>query len=204
MEKQNYEKLKKEIQGLNKQSGETRVETLELLEGFILKKHGEEGLKKMKKTLTKLGIDYQSYREKRKTEWMPKHTAIAIWLTAIYLFNWSKKDIFEMGRTSISYSSTARIFLKYFLSIKRTIRHATTNWKKYYTQGDMEIKKLDPQKKTGKLVLKNFPSHPIECAFIKGLITRVLELGAYSNKVEVEEVKCPNRGDELHEFKINW
>jgi|SRR6056297_1070614 len=204
MDKQTLENLEKEVENLSKDSGQTRVESLWHLENIVLKKQGEEGLKELKKILEKLKIDYQSYRDKGNTQWMPTRTAIAIWLAATRLFGWTKEEIYEMGKISVSYSPAAKIFLKYFLSLKRTLNHSVDKWGKIYTQGSLEIKELDLKKQNGVITLKNFPTHPIQCAFIKGMLAKVIELSTSSKKVKVTETKCQTRGDNYHEFNFTW
>lgn len=204
MEEKKYQNLEKEIKELKKIPGQVRAEYLGSLKKFILNKEGKSGYAEYKDTLKHLGIDIDHYENKKNSEWIPKYIANISSVVAIRIFNWDEEIVFELGKLSITFLPSTKVFLKYFSSIKKTLRQITKKWKHYSTQGEFEIKKLDEKNQTAIVLLKDYPVNPMDCVYTKGMIASIMEISTGSKRVKIQETKCPNRGDSYHEFSLEW
>jgi len=196
--------LKKEIQELKKLSGEERGVDIKYLVKDLIKKEGKRGFERVKAELKKLDYQLSDIEKIDDMDWVPVSLINIFFVTSVKLFNWQEKDIIEIGKNVISFSSTIkRFFIKYFISPKRTFETGARNWRKFYSFGQTEID-YDGKNKIVAIRLKDFKVHPFTCLYLQGVFSGIVEIATGGKKVTVKETKCMFKGDPYHEFKITW
>ncbi len=190
----------KELIGIK---GEGRGASLKGYAEFILKEEGEEGLKKLEDVMTELGHPIK-YREVKTMDFYPL-TIEALTLVAIKkLFDFDDKKFQEMGEFEPKGSSLiVKLFMKYFVSIERTVKEVSKMWRKYYTIGDLKVIECNEEKRYVILRLENFRFHPLLCQDLIGYFSSMLQM-VVRGEITCEETKCIYRGDEYHEFLLKW
>jgi hypothetical protein len=115
------------------------------------------------------------------------------------------EDFFQMGYHAQRVSPILKLLLKYFVSPGTVAKKAPEYWRKHWSVGEMELVLIDEENGRCILRLKNFKTHPLACAFLRGYILSALELtiGKDRNST-IEETKCMHKGDEYHEFLLKW
>jgi len=194
---------KEELNELLKIKGELRGNGPKTVGNFILKKEGEEGLKKLEEVLAKVGYLIEYSKIKTMGYYPLAFTSVPL-LVAKRLFNFSDKDFQEMGKSDVKFSTIQKIFIKYYVSLKRVVKEAPKMWEKYHTSGELKIIEHDEKKKNIILRIENFKLAGLHCQYLIGYFTAVFELTTKGAKASCEETKCPGRGDEYHEFLIKW
>lgn len=204
IDKQTFDELQKELEELKKLPGKQRGEHLKYIIDYIKSEKGEEGLQKIENTLQRADFDIGEVDKIRDTQWVSESIARAFLVAATRIFEWDEKKVFEIGRQAMIQSSVVKIFLNFFLSPEKTIRKGIKQWRNHFSRGELELKTLDKDNKKGVLVLKDFPTHHLDCVFFQGFFKQMLEVMTGSNHVDIQETKCMNRGDDYHEFSFQW
>ncbi len=194
---------KEEIQKLMGIQGNARGALLQAHAIFIQKKNGEAGLKLVEENMAELGYPV-NFKKFRAGEWYPESLSALIILTAKDLFNWTEKDIFEMGSSSPKYNFIAKILMKYFVSLEKFMTEVPKYWNKHLDCGKLEVAQFDEEKKYIVLREQDFRIHPIICVYHAGYYQGITEYVIKSEKISVEETKCIFRGDPYHEYVIRW
>ena len=167
----------------------------------ILKKEGEEGLKKLEEKMAEVGYPLK-YNEIKAMAFYPTGLD-AISIAAIKeIFNYTDKDLEEIGALSVNFSWFFKIFLKYFGSLSLIADQVPKMWKNYYTVGSLEVVDYSEEKRYVIMRLKDY-FVKFGCPTIKGYSKKVLNM-ILKKPVICEETKCTLRGDEYHEFLLKW
>ncbi len=205
MDQKTKEKLKKEIEELKKLPGEQRGEHIKYYIDHVKKQEGEKGFNRLKKFLKEeVDFDISDAKEKADMEMIPETYAHVFFVAAARFFNWSEKEIFELGKTISSVSPTMKIFIRHFLSFEKTAKESVKVWNKNFTRGKMELKSFDEKNRKFVMALKNFKTHPFACIHFQGAIAKMTEIATGSDQVKIKEVKCMSRGDDHHEYHVEW
>ncbi|MCD4694588.1 hypothetical protein K8R62_04500 [bacterium] len=204
MTEENRQLLQGEIFQLMKLKGMERGADVEFLVNYIKRKEGKNGYKEFEKVLSNFGFDMFDVEKTSATEWIPEFIPHVLLVGAFRFFDWTEKDVFEMGRDALSLSKTLKIFIKWFSSAKITITKMAKDWNKYYTYGKASIRNFDKDKKRALFFIEDFKTHPLTCVYLSGIAFGVLELATGSKNVKVVEEKCMFKGDNHHEFKLSW
>ena len=195
--------LKKEIEKLEKLSVKERGVGIKYLNDYLFYKKGKNGLEKAKRELNKVGYKLPDIDKIDNLDWISSSVTIIYFLAAAKVFNFSENDILEIGRdAAISPSTLAKFFIKYFLSLERTIKKAAAQWKNLYSEGEVIIKEINKKKKVIIIQLKNICRHPAVCIYNKGVFSRIAEIATGWKNLKVEETKCCFSNDKYHEFVI--
>ena len=134
---------KKEFDELMKLKGEIRGAAIKEVAEFILKEEGEEGLKKLEDVITKAGY-LLKYRDIKTMEFYPLGLEAAILVVTERIFNYDEKKFQELGEFAPKTSVILiRIFLKYFVSLKKVMKVAPTIWKRHYAVGNLKVIELN-------------------------------------------------------------
>jgi len=197
------EVLQEEIEKLKEIKGEVIGVSLKEDFQFILKKEGEEGLKKVEEEMEKLGYPLK-FKEIKSFQWYPWHLNLLFLVVAKNIFQWSDEDFRENGRFSAKISIIAKIMMKYFISLRRCFEEASNFWRKYYTIGEMRTEKLDEKERYAILVLSGVTGHPVFCRILEGYIWQVVSYVAPKEKLEVREIECVFEKGKVHKFKVTW
>ncbi len=169
---------------------------------FFTEQEGEEGLKNLEKAMKDLGYPIE-YDKIKRMELYPVGVE-AVTLTLIQrMFNYDNLMFQKMGRAEIKHSILVRLFMKYFLSLNRMAKVVPRMWHTYYTIGEMSVEKLDEKDGYAELILKNFHTTPLVCETFKGYLPTLVQM-IVKKPVSCEERKCIHKGDDYHEFVLNW
>ncbi len=197
--------LKKEIQELQKNDpGKERGTDIKFLVKYIRLKKGEQGFQKVKAKLEKCGYKLPDITKIDDMEWIPSSLPTIFMVASAKVFHWEEKEIIEWGKNAAAFHAVMRFFIKYFVSLRQTLKKMSQNWRKNYSFGDIEITECDNKKKKIVARLKNFKKHPITCIYLQGTFSKIVEISTGSQDVKAEETKCMFRGDPYHEFVFNW
>jgi len=183
--------------------GEVRGVSLKNYADFILKKDGEESLKKIENALADVGYPIK-YRELITMNFYPLGFQ-ALSISAMQKFlNYDEKKFYELGRFQPKVSLMIKIFLKYFFSIDMLAKKVPYMWKKSYTAGELKVVELNKEKRCMILRLEDFPCHPIQChQTLRGYFPTVLKMVLRAEPT-CEETKCTFTGDSCHEYLLKW
>lgn len=169
---------------------------------FIFKEKGEEGLKKLEETMAGLGYPIK-YREIRAMELFPISSEALTLLIIKKLFDFNDEKFQEMGEFVLKFSMVIRLFVKYFISMDKLLKEASMMWKKGGSAGDLKIIRYDKDNRSATLRLENYRLHPIYCPIFEGYLLGAIKM-IVKSEAKIEETKCVYRGDEYHEFVLNW
>jgi len=191
----------KEIQKISKLNGKVRGSVFKTDYKYIEKHRGEAGTKKLQKEIKKLEPELD-YEKISNIKWYPIHWRVLSLLVIKEVFSLTEEDLSKMGREAPKNSFIARTLLKYFVSWKQSAQEVGKYWGKHYSVGQIKSKEI---KGRGlKVEVRNFKLHPILCHYYKGYFYSIAELTTRGKNIQVEETKCSFRGDNYHEFTINW
>ena len=193
---------KEELEELKKIKGEVRKMSFKTTAEFILKEKGEEGLKKLENTMANLGYPIK-HETIKPMDFYPLWADAAKLLIIKRLFNFDDKKFQEMGEFEAKISLIMRIFLQYFISLKRAIKEGPRLWKRYFSVGDLKVIEFNTEDKYAIFRLENFYHHPLSCQTHKGYFPTIFQM-IIKSKVTCQETKCVHRGDKFHEFLLKW
>ena len=183
--------------------GEARGLALKSYGEFILQKKGQKGLERIEERLSGLGYPIK-YQEIKPMDFYPIGMVALTLLAAKDELNFETADFLEMGRYGSKVPMIMRIFMKYLGSLDKVIQEVPGMWRKYYTVGDLEVTSLDKEKRRLTLRLNNFSLHPIYCRHIPvGYFPFVLQM-VIKSPVTCKETKCVHKGDDCHEYLMEW
>jgi hypothetical protein len=194
---------KEEIEELKKVEGNVRGDVIKSNAVFIEKKEGKEGIKALEKKMAELGYPL-NFDKINSEKWYPVPLSALVIVMTKDLFNWSEKDIFEMGNYVPKFSFLARHVLKYFLSLKRFAKEVPKYWRQHFDFGELEVSELNEEKRYLILRERGYKSHPLICIYHAGYYLGVARFIIKSRKIEIKEIKCVFKGDPYHEYLITW
>lgn len=169
---------------------------------FIQKEEGRKGVEKVEEEMEKLEYPIK-YEEIKPMNFYPLGVNLLQLVLIEKIFGYSQEDFQKMGRFEPKVSVIIRLFLKYFASLKKVQEEAPAMWRKYYTVGKLRVIELDEEKRCARVRLENFPGHPIYCQIFGGYFSTVLQM-IVGKKVDWEEISCVQKGDDFHEFLLEW
>ena len=197
--------LKEEIKKLQREDpGKERGEDVKNVINFVIKKEGESGLAELYKELEKHGYKVPDLKKINAIDWIPSSLPTILMVVSAKIFNWSEEDIASAGKIIASFSMFIKVFIKYFVSPKKTLEIAAKNWHKHFTFGRMEVTEYDSANKRLVARLYDFRKHPISCIYLGGFFTKVVGIATGNSNVKVRESKCEFKGDPYHEYVFEW
>jgi len=198
-------KLTKEFaQKLMEIKGEVRGVAFRTDTEYILREKGEEDLKKLEDKMARLGYPIK-YKKIETMTFYPIGLRPLSLLVVRELFNFDDSTIKKMGFFATKSSFIIRIFVLPFLSLKKVFfEEAPKIWKKHFTIGQIVPVELNEEKRYGILRVKNLNLHPIYCIYLAGYFCGILEMLLRGYKISCKETKCFFRGDEYHEYLLEW
>jgi len=196
---------KEEIKKLMEIEGQARGVVLKTDAEYVLVKRGEEGLKKIEKELGKLGHPL-NYRKIKSMEFYPVGLRALSLLVIKKALNFDDEKIEDMGLVATKKSLIIKLFVRYFLSMKRVFfEEAPRIWRKHWTKGTLVPVELNEEKKYGLLRLKDFDLHPLYCSvYLCGYFSGILQMLVKTPEITCQETKCSFKGDEYHEYLLKW
>ena len=203
--KTNKELFDKEILELEKLQGKERGADIKFLINYVKDKEGADGLKEIKKELAENYSFFLPDAEKvNDVEWISESIPHIFMVAAVRFFDWNDAEIYELGKSALSYSRSIKLFVRYFISIEKSIQKTTEHWNDYYTEGKMIFASFDKEHNRATLELREFKTHPIVCVFICGVIAKIVELITGSKESKVREIECVFKGSDHHTFELTW
>jgi len=194
---------KEEVEKIAQIKGSSRGAVFQPHAIFIRKKKGEEGLRAVEKKMAELGYPV-NFKKINVGGWYPEFLSVLIILVAKDLFNWTEKDIFDMGSSAPKYSFIARTLMAYFLSLKRFLVEVPKYWGKHLDFGELEVAEFDEEKRYIILREKGYRFHPLMCLYHAGYYQGITKYIIKSEKISIEETKCIFKGDPYHQYTIRW
>jgi hypothetical protein len=189
------------IDRLLKEKGEVRGEVF-LTDGrYVLEKEGEEGLKKLEKRVKELGLPID-YRNARALDWYPIGLRVISLLLIKDTFNWSDKEIWEMGYAAPKTSFIVKMVMKYFVSVKKLAEKAPEYWAQHYTRGKLELTKFDEKERKLILTQTDTEIHPILYTYLEGYYNRIFHFVAKNAEIRAKEAIC--EGKPCHIWEGKW
>lgn len=193
---------KKEFEEIMKAKGEVRGAGMKSYAEFIRKEEGEEGLKKLEKTIRDLGYPIK-YREISILSFYPIGLETITLVAIQRLFNYNDKKFQEMGKFGIFLSLPFANLLCYFISPEKFVEVAAVMWKEAGSIGDLKVQEYNLEERYLILRVENFHLHPLYCQVFKGYFEGAIKL-IFKREAECQETKCTFRGDDFHQFLIKW
>ena len=196
---------KEEIKRLMEIKIETRGVVLKTDSEYILEKKGKAGLKKLEAELERLGYPIK-YDQIGTMGFYPAGLRVLSLLAIKKVFNFDDEEIKKMGLVATKKSLIIKLFIRYFLSLRRVFfKEAPRLWRKHWTKGVLIPVELNEEKKYGILRLEGCNLHPIYCSsYLRGYFSGIVQMLIKSSKITCQETKCPFRGDEYHEYLLRW
>ncbi len=193
---------KKELEELMKIKGEVRGFSLWEDGEFILRKEGENGVKKLENALAETGHPLR-FNEIKKMDFYPLWYQALILLLIHRIFNYGDKEFQEMGAKEGKVSPLIRLFISYIFSPERSLKMAAKMWRNAFSVGDLKVAEFNKKDRYIVLRLENWKLSPFNCQVLKGYFSSLLKL-MVKKDVTAEETKCVFKGDEHHEFILRW
>jgi len=186
-----------------KHDGQIRGVGLKNYADFVVEESGKEALEKVEAITEKMGYSIH-YEALDSMQFYPRGYQ-AITIAAIKeALGYSQEQFYRLGNFEPKISLIMKLFMKFFVSVRRVAKEAPNMWRKYYTVGDIEPAEIDEEEKRLVLRLKNFPCHPIQCSqTLRGYFAGVVQM-VVGKPVTCKETKCLYRGDEYHEYLLEW
>ena len=192
---------KEEFDKFINSEGEILGAAIQEFKDFITEDRGARGIKELETVITDLG--YPKIKEIQKNKFYPVGLCAVVLLTRKYIFCYDDKKFEEIGKYNAKLSVLIRLFMRFFVSLKKTAEVVSRMWEKYYTIGSLEVAELSEEKRFVALRLKNFSLHPLHCLIQKGYFSTILQMIVKAS-VSCEETKCTHQGDDYHEFLMKW
>jgi len=171
---------------------------------YVLRREGEEGLKKLEKKAKELNIGID-YRTAKTMELYPVGLAAISLLLIKETFGWQDEDIVAIGKNAPKVSFVAKIFFKLFLSLDKLTEQVPRFWREHFTVGELQLTSFDEEKKIIVLRLTGLSLHPIFCIYFAGYVETVMAFTRKAKNIKVREVKCPFKESvKFHEYQITW
>lgn len=196
--------LKQEAELLMIKPGNVKGEVFRTHAIYINYREGEEGLKRVEEKTKELGFPVV-FLEIKPGKWYKEALSVLVILTAKDVFNWTEKDIYEMGSFAPKHSFIVKIFVKHFLSVKDIFIRAEQYWQKHYDFGFFEKVEFNEDKKYIIVAVKEYAFHPVVYdTYFRGYFTAIAKLSVKSNNIKTELIKNISDGDNYNEYKISW
>ncbi len=183
--------------------GKVKGEAFRTHKQYIEKKEGEEAVKKVEEKMAQLGAPIE-FEKIKPLRWYDEGKSSLVVVVAKEIFNWSKDDIYEMGRFSSKSSFIVKVLMRYFVSLDKVLKEAPKYWRKYCDFGEVEVVELNKKRKYIMLRIRETDLHPLVCLFYAGYFHGFAEMNIKSEEIKVEEIKCRSKGDPYHEYLITW
>ncbi len=198
--------FEKEIKKIKRIKGFQRAAGLASLANYLNQKQGDQAYQQLRKFLAayKINLPKLEVLLGDGMKWSPTKFGPAVMLGAVKLFGWDKQDIIEMGKASVSFNFTIKLFVKYFSSLEQTFKKAVQLWKRYYNYGELELVEHDKQAKRLRIRLKQADRHKVVCFYYLGLFSQIVQMAVGDVQVKAKETKCPFEGDDFHEYLFEW
>jgi len=139
---------KKELDKFMEIEGETKGVVFQTDAKYVLKKEGEEGLKKLEKRIKELGYPID-YRKGEALDLHPVGLRVISLLLIKDTFGWQDAELRRMGYVAPGNSFIVKLLMRFF-SLKKFTDEVPRYWRMHYTIGNIEVINLDEKSKGNK------------------------------------------------------
>jgi predicted hydrocarbon binding protein len=182
--------------------GNVKGEVFRTHADYIRQKEGEEGVIRVEEKMTELGAPIL-FEEIKSFEWISEGMSSLTIVVAREVFNWTKEDVFEMGRFAPKFSFIIKVMIQYLVSIEALLKNAEKYWDKHFDFGSIEVS-FNIEEKKATIIEKGINTHPLTCVYHTGYFKGLCEFAIKSKNISVEETACVHEGAEYNEFVITW
>ncbi len=195
--------LKQIADELMQKKGNVRGEVFRISESYIREKKGEEGIKAVEEKLEDLGYPFH-FSDIKPLGWYQEGLSVLIILATRELFAWTEKDIFDWGNFAPKVSFLNKMFIKYFVSLKRILEESPKYWQTHFDFGELLPVDVDEKERRVVIRVKGYEFDPLICSYHAGYFQRIISFSVRSKHVSVKETKCVHKGDAFHEYLMQW
>ncbi len=169
---------------------------------YIKFKEGEDGARRLEEKMKELGMTV-NFDTIKPYEWFNEGVSATIIVAAKEIFNWTEKDVFEMGKTAPKISFLVKLMVRHFFSFETLVQNIDKYWKKHYDFGSLSP--VHPISEN-KIILKEegYNLHPLLCTYHAGYYQAICEFALRDKNITVRETACVHRGNEYNEYTIEW
>jgi len=193
---------KEELAKIKNIKGEIRGTVVKIIGEYVLLKEGENGLNKLDDLMRSLDCSTE-YRKINKVIFLPTWLVVVSFLATKRLFNFTNEDFQKMGEMDVKISPFLKIFIKYFVSLKKLEEAVPKMWNNFLPDVKVELTEFNEKEKYSIMKLDNFDLSENCCQYFIGFANTLTRMIGRENFV-CEETKCTFRGDDHHEFKLKW
>lgn len=191
------------VDKLKKISGNVRGAVILEDVKFLERHGGKEAIRKLNQHIKELGIDV-SFEDLKPMQFYPEYLSVLVVLFNAEILDLDQVGVFKMGQEALKHSFFMKLFINYFVSIKRTFKEAPKYWQKHFDFAEIEAVEFNEKEKYIIFRVKGYKFHPIMCTYHAGYFLKLAQMALGSKEVTIEEDKCMFRGDPYHEFILRW
>lgn len=190
---------------LMKIKGEGRGVHLKNDAEYILKKDGEEALKKVEQETERLGFPIK-YKEIKNTGFYPAGLRAISLLAIKNALDWDDKKMKDMFRVAVGASLIVRVLMKFLHSVSRAVKVVPRMYREYWTEGSGKVGIVNEKEKWATLIIEDFNLHPLYCYCMEGFFEGMVKLVTGAKRTTCHEVKCSfeDNGGKIHEYLVKW
>jgi hypothetical protein len=198
---------KEELEKIKEIKGEVKGAVLKSDVSFILERAGKDGIKKIERKTEELGFLFK-YNKIESLKFYPIGLRVVSLLVIKNIFGFSDEEIKNMGRQVPKDSFVLRlstILLGFSKEPKKLYANAPMVWRRFVTVGEFTVPEFS-EGDGGRVIdrIEHFDIHPILCVYLSGILEHFHEIARKAKEATVREIKCSFKGDEFHDFLIEW
>lgn len=193
---------KEESKRIAQIKGRVRGVGIKNIAEFIRNEEGEDGIKKLQESITKVGFPID-YSQMRNISFYPLRLLHITLIGIKKLFNYKDEKFQEMGVYQVKTSMMLRLFSKYLLSLEKAAQEVQKMWRAYFNVGKIEVTEINQEKGQAKIKLSDFPLHPLHAQFLLGYFATVLRM-IVKTDTSCKKISSSGKDNGTHEFLLEW
>jgi len=195
--------LKNELARLKEIKGEIAGFGLKELSQYVLRRKGEEGLKKIEEKIAEVGYSL-NYDQINDISYYPLNYLGVFFVILKKILNWKENDFREMGKFAARTSIVSQDMMKFSFSKLIILKKIGEYWRKYYTVGELKIVSFNKKEKSIILELNFEESFPDHCRYLEGYFYQLSAFFVPEENLRVTETECFYKKGKKHVFRITW
>jgi len=202
MQLENVHALKSVADTIMSTPGNTRGNSLKTDMRFVIEREGKEGLKRLEDALVILGYPL-SYGTVRGFDWYPEGQAVLGIHLSRHLFEWSGRDVFEMGYAAPAVSFLVRTFAR-FSSVETTFFQGPVLWRKHYDFGALTPETFDGENKKLSFTVSGYGFFDYMEEYFDGFFNRLTQLVGITTLKTLESTWCSESDHTCRRYHVTW
>ncbi len=190
---------------LMKIKGEGRGTHLRNDAEYILRKGGEEALKRVEQETERLGFPIK-YNEIKNTGFYPAGLRAISLLAIKNALDWDDEMMKDMFRAAVGASLIIRVFMRFLYPASKAINAVSRVWDKYWTIGTFSVVEYREKEKRAILRVEGLDLHPLYCHSLPGFFMGMADLVGGHKKRTCKEIRCPfkDKSVKAHDYLLEW